>query len=194
MKHQQEQKLQSFYEENRHEELKDQHEPYYEKQEYEESRNENAEELFCWSGPEYEMNPKSTQWYALSGGALTLIVAYALYTNSPIMAITFILIGVVGYLYVSREPRTVTFTVTDKGVSIGDELYEFDSMRSFWIFYEPKGEKYVSFLMKGTVVPFVHLPLHDTDPIELREVLLNHIDEVKQQQTLADTIERFLRA
>lgn len=73
------------------------------------------------------------------------------------------------------------------------EIYEFNNMHSFWIFYEPPHIKLLSLHMKGKFVPYIHMPIHEEDPVKIREILLDFIPEVQHEMTLVDTLERLLR-
>lgn len=162
-----------------------------------ESKNEElpleiGEILHKWTGPEFEVYEKSKRWYIIAALFILGIVAYALYTNGPIMAITFILIGIVGYIYSQKKPRIITFAATSKGVFADKELYPYDNIFSFWIFYEQDYKKVISLHTKASMFPFVHIPIGDEDPVKIRELLLRSIPEIKQEQSLIDTIERVL--
>jgi hypothetical protein len=152
-----------------------------------------GEILYKWEGPEFEVYEKSKRWYIIAIVFILGMVAYALYTNGPIMAITFILIGIVGYIYSQKQPRLVTFAITSKGVFADKELYLYDNIFSFWIFYEPTHSRVVSLHTKASMLPFVHIPFDDENPVELREMLLKNIPEIKQDPSLIDTLERVLR-
>ncbi|MFA4818023.1 MAG: hypothetical protein WC608_04870 [Parcubacteria group bacterium] len=160
-------------------------------------RNEAMEKIFSgallrWRAPEYEKYERGRKWYLYVALVLLAIIGYAVYTDSPIMAITFVLIGVVGYIFLNREPRTIDFAVTQDGIIAGREMYDFDNIKSFWIFYEPHDIKVVSLHTKSMLMPFVHIPIHDEDPVEIRRVLLEYIPEAKQDPSLVDTFERLL--
>jgi len=148
--------------------------------------------LMHWQAPEYEKYEKGRRWYLYAALVLLAIIGYAVYTNSPIMAITFILIGVVGYIFINREPKTIGFAITRDGIIAGREIYEFDHIKSFWIFYEPHDIKVVSLHTKSMFMPFVHIPIHEEDPVEIRRILLEYTPEVKQDPSLVDTFERLL--
>jgi len=152
-----------------------------------------GEILYKWEGPEFEVYEKSARWYIIAIVFILGMVAYALYTNGPIMAITFILIGIVGYIYSQKQPRLVTFAITSKGVFADKELYTYDNIFSFWIFYEPTHTRVVSLHTKASMLPYVHIPFDDENPVELREMLLKNIPEIKQDPSLIDTLERVLR-
>ncbi len=148
--------------------------------------------LLHWRAPEFEILERDKKWYIVITGLLMLIIIYALYTNSLVMAITFILIGVVGYIYINKEPRILDFMITDDGIVAGKEIYNFDNLKSFWIFYEPDGMKEISLSTESYLTPYVHIPVHDQEPVKIRELLLQYIPEEKQEPGLVETVERII--
>ena len=151
-----------------------------------------GEVLLYWQAEEHEpleLGPKSTIIVTV---ILIAIIAWALYTNSPLMAITFILIGVVGYLSLYREPRVLPFMVTERGIIAGNEFYEYDTLHSFFIYTEPPFENILSIQTSGKLVPYVHIPAMGVDIAHLRDVLDEFIPEEKHQPGLVDTLEKLL--
>jgi len=148
--------------------------------------------IIRWQTKEFETYERSQQWYAVMALFLIAIIGYSVYMNSPVVAIVFILIGMLGYIHLNKEPRILDFAITDEGIIAGKELYEFENMHSFWIFYNPPQEKIISFHSKGYLLPFVHVPLGSEDPLKIRELLLNYLPEIKQKPSLADALERLL--
>jgi hypothetical protein len=151
-----------------------------------------AKALLHWRAPEYEKYEKSRQWYLYVSLILLAVIAYAVYTDSPVMAITFILIGVVGYIFINRAPQVIDFAVTQEGIIIGREIYDFENIKSFWIFYEPHDIKVVSLHIKNKLMPYIHIPIHEENPIEIRRLLLKYIPEEKQDPSLMDILERLI--
>jgi len=164
---------------------------YLEKNEKEE-RDDSASDVFfhCWEAPEFEKTEKSGVWYLILAVFFGIIIVYAMATDSLIMAIVFILLGVVGYIHSQKEPRMLEFSIDIKGVRAGKELYPYDNIKSFWIFYEPPHVKTMSLRVDSSMMPFVHIPLANEDPSEIRRKLLKFINEEKQEPTLVDAIER----
>ena len=164
----------------------------------EEKREELREEriprntLHHWRAAEHEMAEKSSRWLLYVALILLAIISYAVYSNSPVMAITFILIGVSGYMFLNKKPRILTFALTQDGVVAGNELYDYYDITSFWIFYEPGEMKVISLLMKKKLIPYVHIPIGDEDPVKLREILLRYVQEERQELSAADKLERIL--
>lgn len=148
--------------------------------------------LLSWEAPEHEpleLGPRSMTVVTV---LLVAIIAYALYTNSPLMAITFILIGVVGYLSLYREPRILLFLITTKSVIAGNAFYEYDTLQSFFIYTEPPFENILSIQTSGKLVPYVHVPAFGVDKNVLRDTLDEFIPEEKHEPGLVDTLEKLL--
>ncbi len=151
-----------------------------------------GEILLHWQEPEHdplELGPRSRVGVTI---ALILIVAYALYTDSPLMAITFILIGVIGYLSLHHEPRVLDYFVTSKGIVAGDQFYEYDSLQSFWIYTEPPLENVLSLQTDGMLVPYVHIPVMTVNIHTLADTLSQFMSEERHEPGLVDTLERLL--
>jgi hypothetical protein len=148
---------------------------------------------YHWRGPEFEIYERDKKWYLVVTAILIAIIAWAIYSNSPVMAITFILIGMVGYIFIHKEPRILDFLLTQDGVIAGKEIFDYENLESFWIFYEPPHTKVLSLKTRSLLLPHVHLPIHDEDPVKIREILLDHIPEKKQEEGLVEIMERVLR-
>lgn len=148
--------------------------------------------LARWAAPEFEVYEKNGRWHLYLALILLAIIGYALYINSPLMAITFILIGVLGYIYANKEPRLIDFSITTHGMIAGREIYDYDNIESFWIFYDPEHAKLLSLKTKSHLLPFVHIPIDDQDPVAIRHTLMKFIPEVQQERGLIDTLERLL--
>jgi hypothetical protein len=155
---------------------------------------EHSEDVLAhWRAPEYEVFERDKKWYIYMTLALAFVIGYAIYTNGIIMAITFILIGVVGYIHINKAPRTLDFIITRDGLLAGREFFEFDNLLSFWIFYELEGKKVISLRAKSHLVPYVYIPIHEEDPVEIREILIKYLPEVKQEEGIMEIAERVLR-
>jgi hypothetical protein len=149
--------------------------------------------LIHWRAPEFETFERDRKWYLYISAILIAIVAYAIFTNSLVMAITFILIGVVGYIYIEKDPRILDFMITKNGVVAGREIYDFDNLKSFWVFYEEDGLRVISLHTESYLAPYIHIPIHDQNPVEIRRILLQYIPEEEHKPGMTDTIDRLLR-
>jgi len=148
--------------------------------------------ILHWDAPEHdllELGPKAS---IVTTILLIAIIGWALYTNSPIMAITFILIGMTGYLALNHEPRIISFYLTNKGIVAGKEFYEYESIESFHLYDEPPFDNLLSIKTNGNLVSHVHVPITNLPKEELRAALVEFVPEDKHEPGLVDTLEKFL--
>ncbi len=148
--------------------------------------------LLHWQAPEHEpleLGPRSRVVIIF---LLIVIIGWALYTNSPLMAITFILVGITGYLSLDREPETISFFVTTKGIVAGKAFYAFEDIESFHLYDEPPFDNLLSIKTDGKLISHVHIPIITLPVQELHNILLQHVPEDKHEPGLVDTLEKFL--
>jgi hypothetical protein len=150
--------------------------------------------LLHWDAPEHdalELGPRSRIVVLF---LLIAIIGWALYTNSPLMAITFILIGMTGYLALGHEPGILPFYLTTKGIVAAKEFYEYDHIESFHLYDEPPFDNLLSIKTNGHLVSHVHIPITTLPVAELRQTLAKYVPEDKHEPGLVDTLEKLLHS
>jgi hypothetical protein len=148
--------------------------------------------LVHWRGPDFAPFVPAKNVYLIISVLIGLIVLYSVWTNNIITAIVFILIWIVGYLQINQKPTVIDFAVTYDGFLIENELYRYEDIKSFWIFYEPPHTRIISFHMRGKFRPYLHVPLHQVDPVIVHEKLTEFIEEERQDPGIIDILERML--
>lgn len=147
--------------------------------------------LAQWETLEHEPAQFGSRAVTIAIAALIAIVAYAIYTDSPLMAIVFILIGMVGYLSLNRPEEPVRYAVMDKGIAVGREFYEYDDIASFWILEDhPDFPKHLIIRTDGLLISHVHIPLAEQNVDAIRSFIAPFVPEQKYEPGLIDTIER----
>jgi len=148
--------------------------------------------LFEWQVYETETQAPSRKLLFWLGSVLIAIIGYALFLNSSIVAITFILIGLTGYLLLHRQARFLQCRIFDHGVSVNRELFPFENMDSFWIFDESTYPAFIRFRTHILIEPLVDIPLGDTAPETIRAILQPLLPEERSELTFVDILSRML--
>lgn len=151
--------------------------------------NNNPENLlkeFEWEAPEFEKTEKNKSWFILPAVIVIILGIIALATDNILFLILILLAFFTFYIYAKKEPRNIKFKINEKGIEVDSRLYVFDSIRSFWIFYNPPIEKEISFRSRKTFFPYVKITLADQDPNEIRKYLLRFIPEKRHKESLID--------
>ena len=149
-------------------------------------------EKISWSAPEYEYKKHNVDWFwAVGIIAVSLAVAAIIYKN--ILFAIFILVGSFTLLlYAGRKPQVIYFEINTKGVRIGDGLYPYHTLKSFWLRETGKSTKLVLESQK-TIMPHVVLPLSpETDADAVREFLLTYLPEEEQKESVSEALMEYL--
>lgn len=146
-----------------------------------------------WSAPEFFYFEKTELWFAVSGLMAIVLFITALWTRNILFALLIFL----GYfsitIYAIKKPKDIAVNINSQGIKIDNTLYSYDNLKSFWIFYEPPTLKEISLISKKTIMPHIKIPIGAQNPDEIRRVLIQHLREKKQNESLIDNITRQLR-
>jgi len=146
-----------------------------------------------WSAPEFIQYSKSKSWFIIAGLIAAGLLLWALLTKNFIFAL---LIGLSYFsitVFALKKPRGINLAITAKGIKIDKTLYEFDNLKSFWIFYEPPLVKELSLRSKKTIMPYIKIPLGEQNPVKVRRLLMKYLPERKHKESLIDNLSRGLR-
>ena len=91
-----------------------------------------------------------------------------------------------------KNPKTIKCKIKSEGVQINRDLYPYENLKSFWIFYDPPYHQELSIRSKNTFTSHVRIPLGDHDPVKIRELLLKFIPEKRQEEALVDVFARMV--
>ena len=148
--------------------------------------NEQKLQTFEWRAPEFDKIEKNKSWFIIPGIIAIALGIIALLIDN-ILLLVLVLLGFFNfYIYAKKEPKIIKFKICEKGVEIDEKLYDFDSLRSFWIFYNPPTEKEISLRSKKTFFPYLKIQLGEQNPNEIRKYLLKFLPEKRHKESLID--------
>jgi hypothetical protein len=147
--------------------------------------------LVSWRVKEERKNSYDLKFLIIASSVLFALVAFGLFTNNLLMSVLFILIGFTLYLIENKEPETGSFAITEEGFFDRDKLYEFDSLESFWINYEPGKNKEIILKSKSKFLPYIKAPLGNQNPIKIRKLLLEFLPEKEHQDPVGSFLEKY---
>ena len=156
----------------------------------------NKKELqlpLSWQAPEYNYNQKSADWFWIVGIFSLTLFAVALIFNNTLFAIFIIIAGFTIAMYGARRPRIIQFSITIRGFQIGKNLFPYNTLKSFWIHYDPPFKKELVIQSEKMFMPHIKIPLGDTDPNDIREILLKFLKEKEYEESLIDAIGDYLK-
>lgn len=163
-----------------------------EKSDSHQRRIQKEDFLYFWRAREYEKKERSRNWIIICYLILLGLVVYAFFTNNLLMSILFILIGFVFYIFEKRQPEEHTFGITHEGIFAEDQIYEFSSLKNFWIFYNPNGLKELSLESDKKFLPFIEIPLGSANPLEIRKILIKFLPEEEHHKPFLHLLTKYI--
>ncbi|HDO23648.1 MAG TPA: hypothetical protein ENG99_00300 [bacterium] len=145
-----------------------------------------------WRAPEYEYMKKTADWFWIVGIVTLALISAAIFLGNVHFAI---LAGLAGFsiaLYGARKPKTINFSISSKGIQIGNKIYDYENLNSFWINYAPPHRKELIIESNKTFMPHINIMLGETNPEKIHEYLLQFLKEEKIEESLIITIARLI--
>jgi hypothetical protein len=96
-----------------------------------------ADDVVTWEASEYINHQKSPRWYVLLTVATVLLAAVLWLLLGDIWSMIVIAVMYMAItVYARREPRTLRYSVSSSGISIGEKHFDYDQFKSFSIIEE----------------------------------------------------------
>lgn len=146
--------------------------------------------LLSWDTLEFELDMSKSVSLAVLGIGLILSGIITFFAWNYLFGFFLVVAGGLTLSHAFRVPRTVHCAVTSMGVRMGDRVYEFESLKSFWVDYSPPHARELMIVSKRALMPHLKIPLGDVDPLELREILLRFLQEEQHETSLTDVISK----
>jgi hypothetical protein len=133
--------------------------------------------IAAWQFPEYIEYKRGLLWYVIAIAVILGLLAYALFTDNRLFMIIIILSTVIFVIANSRKPEIIQFAIAEGGIIIKDKFIPYIDINNFWIIYQPPFVKTLYFEPRALLSPRIQVHLTDQNPSEVRELLLQFLDE-----------------
>ncbi len=151
----------------------------------------NNHKIITWSVPEYEHKKRSIDWY-VALGIIGITSSVASFILGNILFGIFILIGVCTLaIYGIREPQIMRIRLNKRGVFVNNKIYTFNTLKSFWVEEYDKEPKIIIQSVKP-LMPYIIIPIGDTDPDDIRDFLIKYIKEEEHFEPLSHKLMEYL--
>jgi len=147
-----------------------------------------------WSVPEYTEHRRNLNWYIIMIIIALGLIIYSIATGNFLFALIIILAVFITFIREYSGMQQIKFSITDRGVMLGNQFFEYKKINNFYIIYEPPAVKKLFFDLKG-IGPNLSIPLLDQNPILIRKMLLEYLEEdvEREQQNIDDQLETIFK-
>jgi hypothetical protein len=146
-----------------------------------------APQKISWTATEYEHNHKEPDWFwALWIVAAAGSIAAFIFGN-VLFAFLILLSAFSVAVHANKKPQPILFEINERGVRSGGTLYLYENLEAFCIETESSKKK---LLLQSTrlFMPLLVIPLGDTNPENVKELLKTFLKEETLHEPIAQKI------
>ncbi len=140
--------------------------------------------------PEYE---RSVRWYISLLVIGLLLIIYAIFSQSYMMFLSFILIIALILILANKEPRNIIVKITNSGIILNDEIvYLYDDIDTFGVFVSPPNS-YLSLYMRDGFTPYNKVPLGKENPEDIANIIEKFISREDGKENIFHKLDNILK-
>lgn len=151
--------------------------------------------LLSWTFPEFVKYERSKKWYITASSIIILFLLYAVFTFNFLLAVIVVMAVLVVLIREKSDPKNINFSITERGIEIGEKFYTYRDVKKFSIIYEPPNVKVLYLEFKFKMKPRFSVQLENQNPNEVRKVLKEYLDEDldRESESVSDALGRWLK-
>ena len=147
-----------------------------------------------WTASEYIASPKTGGWYVLLAvSSLVLAVAAFFVTGGDILSTAVIaILGILVGVFAARQPRTLSYRISTKGLQIGEKFYPFESFKSFSVAND-QAMGFISLLPLKRFMPPLIVHYAPEDEGRIAQTLAEYLPYEDHKPDMIDSLTRKVR-
>lgn len=152
--------------------------------------------IASWKIPEYDKHERQRNWYIAAVVTGLALMVYSFFSSNFLFAAIIIIGAFIIITHDGQEPVKIDFAITDQGLKVGRNFYDYDVMKDFSIVYKPRENvKNLYFEFKNAVRPRLSIPTENMDPLPIRENLLKYLQEdlERTDQPLSESLAKMFK-
>lgn len=148
--------------------------------------------VYAWEVPEFEYRHKGKQWYWLVGLAAAIIITVAILLQNYLLGFLIVLATFLIVTQAKKEPGILNVEISEAGIRLGDKEHSFESIGAFWM--KEVGDEVILIILTSENLHHLRsIPIPpEFDPLEIREYLLNFVEEQELRESFTDRIIKFM--
>src|SRR3989344_2994815 len=138
-----------------------------------------------WSAPEFHYYEKTVSWYWILIIISVILTALALWQKNFLFAVFIILASFLIFMWASIRPKTIDFTLSEKGLDIdGQQFFSFQDISGFAIISDTdnSGLSELAVKIKRNFGAWIKIIIAEQKQEKIKEILKLHTSEIEYQE------------
>jgi len=130
----------------------------------------DGNEKLSWTALEYEEKERSADWFWALGIIFATSSIAAIIFGNYFFAALLILSGLLLGFFAVKKPDLITYELNERGLKIGNRLYPYENIKSFWVQLEIKPLLFIH--SERVFMPILSIPIEEIMAEEIHSILL----------------------
>lgn len=144
--------------------------------------------VVAWEAPAHHHIEKSSDWFWALGIITVSASAAAFFFGNFLFAILIIIAACIMALLANREPQTVSYAVTPRGLRVGDRLYPYSTLEAFYIDEDHEDGPQLLARSQKLFMHLIIMPIPDEHVEDIEDILENRLPEEEIEEPLGTKI------
>lgn len=151
--------------------------------------------ILNWHFQEFEKPERGPVWYIVMFALAIGLLIYSIIFSNFLFAVVIVMFVVIVLMHDRKVPSELEIKIMDAGIEIGDKFFQYKDLKEFFIIYEPPVISNLFIRPKNKMTPTFNIPLLDQNPIKVREILMQFLDEDvnAEEEPTSDFLARLLK-
>ena len=145
-----------------------------------------------WFSYEHEYRIRGPYWFlyplSIATGGIVFGIATHSYLFIAFVAIAFLMLT----YYAKKPPLMIAYAIEKRGVWVGDRLFHYGKLTSFWIFTHALMAPELLLETNNPVYPLLHLRLEGIDLDTVKHAISRYLPEKEQKDLASHQIARII--
>lgn len=146
-----------------------------------------------WSAPEFEYREKGISWYWLSVIIAILMLAFAISQKNFLFAFFIVVAEILTLVWGNKEPAILTFKTDEKGISAGENFYNWSEFQTFSVNEDIEGWNELSFRFKNSLKPNLKIKVPQSKLVELQKNISALLPQIEEEPSFIDSLEKLIK-
>lgn len=150
----------------------------------------NNGRLISWTASEYVAHQKNSGWYVLLGLGAVLITGVVYFVTRDVVSSVVTLLGATMFgVFAARQPKVLTYELSQHGIRIGQKFYAYTDFRSFSV----QEEGVINSIFLSSMKRFMPGLTIYFPPDQEEQIIGTLGDFLPHEEKSADAIDRLMR-
>lgn len=145
-------------------------------------------EKISWKALEYKKKERTADWYWAVIILAISITIISIILKDYLFSILIIISTISIIIFSQKDPNELNISINRRGITVEKKMYPFANLESFWVDITEEDNYKIILKLKKGFMPLVIIPLKEIHHLDIRDFLLNFLQEEEMHEPLAQKI------